>query len=53
MIANPGVLAVDDPAGSATLDGNVGSCVTDTFAVNSPGAIGSPIICGINTGYHS
>jgi hypothetical protein len=30
-----------------------GHCVTDSFSIAAPGAIGTPIICGTNTGYHS
>ena len=31
----------------------LGSCLTDSFHITSPGNIGSPTICGTNTGYHS
>ena len=31
----------------------VGVCQTDTFGITAPGAQGSPLICGTNTGYHS
>ena len=39
----------------SSLDGvnDQGKCITDTFGVTSPGAQGSPIICGTNSGYHS
>lgn len=30
----------------------VGDCVTDQFSITSPGAWGSPVICGTNTGQH-
>lgn len=30
----------------------VGSCLTDSFHITSPGNFGSPTICGTNTGYH-
>lgn len=30
----------------------VGDCVTDGFAVSSSSGVGSPLICGINTGQH-
>ena len=33
-------------------DGSVGDCATDQFSISSPGAIGSPVICGTNTGFH-
>lgn len=29
-----------------------GQCVTDSFSVSSPGSVGSPEICGVNTGDH-
>lgn len=29
-----------------------GQCVTDSFTVSSPGSVGSPEICGVNTGDH-
>ena len=31
----------------------IGSCLTDSFSITSPGLGGSPLICGTNTGYHS
>jgi len=41
---------------AATDDANdnfaVGDCVTDQFSISSPGAVGSPTICGYNTGQH-
>ena len=33
--------------------GATGDCATDQFSITAPGAIGSPVICGTNTGYHS
>ena len=33
--------------------GAVGTCSKDTFSIVSPGNLGSPIICGFNTGQHS
>ena len=30
----------------------IGDCVTDQFSITSPGTIGSPTICGYNTGQH-
>ena len=32
---------------------STGQCVTDAFNIASPGNIGTPTICGTNTGYHS
>jgi len=32
--------------------GAVGTCTRDTFSVVSPGNLGTPIICGFNTGQH-
>ena len=32
---------------------DVGDCATDTFSITSPGGVGSPVICGYNTGQHS
>ncbi len=43
-------------AGAAPAGGQgqaIGDCVTDSFSIRSPGNPGSPVICGINTGYHS
>ncbi len=34
-------------------NGAIGDCVTDTFSLNNPGGVGSPVICGYNTGQHS
>ena len=34
------------------LDFAVGDCVTDQFSISSPGAVGSPTICGYNTDQH-
>ena len=30
-----------------------GACLTDQMSITSPGGIGSPIICGYNSGQHS
>ena len=35
------------------IGGALGDCTTDSFAVTAPGGVGSPVICGVNTGYHS
>ena len=34
-------------------DGAGGDCATDQFSISAPGAFGSPIICGTNSGEHS
>jgi hypothetical protein len=36
----------------ATHGDAIGDCLTDTFTINAPGNIGSPVICGTNSGYH-
>ena len=42
------------PAAAATIIGEtLGHCLEDSFTIASPGAVGSPTICGTNTGYHS
>ncbi len=33
--------------------GGIGDCVTDSFVLTAPNNMGSPTICGINTGQHS
>ena len=42
-------------AGSPSLVTNAatGACTTDAFTITSPGNVGSPLICGLNTGQHS
>jgi len=38
---------------TAVLSGSdVGDCTMDTFSVTAPGNVGSPVICGYNTGQH-
>ena len=37
---------------AAMQNGRVGSCSTDAFSITSPGEVGSPVICGTNTGAH-
>ncbi len=32
--------------------GSIGDCTMDTFSLTSPGNVGSPVICGFNTGQH-
>ncbi len=44
---------VADVAAPSTKDGMIGHCITDSFEVTAPGSIGSPVICGTNSGYHS
>jgi len=44
---------VPDPSAVSTLLYNIdGQCNTDSFKVSSPGSVGSPEICGVNTGEH-
>ncbi len=38
---------------SIILGSALGDCVTDSFSITSPGSIGSPEICGTNSGQHS
>ena len=38
---------------SKFLGGVVGDCHGDVFQIGSPGNVGSPVICGYNTGQHS
>lgn len=38
--------------GDVTDNSATGDCVTDQFSIVSPGAFGSPVICGTNTGQH-
>ncbi|TRY61781.1 hypothetical protein TCAL_16302 [Tigriopus californicus] len=35
-----------------TNGGSIGDCTEDSFSLTSPGNIGSPLICGVNTGQH-
>ena len=32
---------------------SIGDCTSDTFVLATAGGIGSPVICGFNTGQHS
>jgi len=34
------------------LDDSIGACQTDTMSISSPGFVGSPVICGTNSGQH-
>ena len=54
-IAGPVEGTTTDTLADITTDigGGIGDCLTDTFAVSSNGAMGSPVICGVNTGQHS
>lgn len=36
-----------------TFGASIGDCTTDTFVVSSPGRVGTPVICGDNSGQHS
>ncbi len=36
-----------------TNDNAIGTCQIDSFEITAPGSVGSPVICGTNTGYHS
>jgi len=40
-----------DGAPNAVIAG-IGDCATDQFSITAPGAFGSPVICGTNTGQH-
>ena len=54
-MAGPVEGTTTDTAADLTTDigGGIGDCMTDTFAVSSNGALGSPVICGVNSGQHS
>jgi len=44
---------IPDPGAASTLFYSInGQCNTDSFSVSSPGSVGSPEICGVNTGDH-
>jgi len=44
---------IPDPGAASTLFYSInGQCNTDSFIVSSPGSVGSPEICGVNTGDH-
>ena len=34
------------------LGNSIGDCISDSFVVETPGNIGTPVICGYNTGQH-
>jgi len=44
--------AIASAGGSLTDNGALGDCVSDSMSIASPGRLGSPIICGTNTGQH-
>ena len=48
-----GTVVATGTGGGTTAAGSIGQCVDDSFVVASPGAAGSPLICGSNSGYHS
>ncbi len=54
-IAQPYKTDITDPAAGTALTaaGAVGDCVTDSFVFSSFGNVGSPMVCGYNTGQHS
>jgi hypothetical protein len=53
-IAAPQVGTTVDTAANSVVGvgGGIGDCLTDSFAVTSPGKSATPIICGANTGQH-
>ncbi len=53
-IAGPQVgTTVSTVATAVSTDGGaIGDCVTDSFSITAPGEVGSPVICGFNTGQH-
>ena len=66
VLSNPATVAAAGPATFAILNGErqtagaagllqtiAGQCNQDSFTVSSPGSVGSPEICGVNTGDHS
>ena len=54
-IAAP-VTGTTTPTADTTVSTNgdaLGDCLTDAFSITAPGNVGTPIICGFNTGQHS
>jgi len=44
---------IPDPTGASTLFYSInGQCNSDSFTISAPGSVGSPEICGVNTGDH-
>ena len=52
-IAQPYKTDVVDTGAPTDRGGAIGDCTTDSFSVSSSGNVGSPVICGFNTGQHS
>ena len=52
-ITGPVTGTVTQGAASEINGGAIGDCATDSFTLTSPGNVGSPVICGFNTGQHS
>ena len=48
-----GTVVATGTGGGTTSAGSMGQCIDDSFVITSPGAPGSPLICGTNNGYHS
>lgn len=53
-LANPvlATTASDAAATAKTSNAAMGACATDSMTISSPGHVGSPLICGLNTGQH-
>ena len=45
--------AAGGAAADLTSNFRVGDCLTDQMSISAPGGVGSPIICGYNSGQHS
>eukprot|EP00096_Caligus_rogercresseyi_P009593 TRINITY_DN327_c2_g1_i2.p1 TRINITY_DN327_c2_g1~~TRINITY_DN327_c2_g1_i2.p1 ORF type:complete len:273 (+),score=4.76 TRINITY_DN327_c2_g1_i2:29-847(+) len=54
QIASPFTTMVSTVANvrANTEGGATGDCTVDSFTFNSPGNVGAPVICGLNTGQH-
>ena len=54
-IAGPelGTTTATGTAAMTTQGPGIGDCLTDTFTIASPGNVGSPVICGVNSMQHS
>ena len=53
VLASQAAATTSSEAADVTTNFRMGDCLTDQMSINSPGGIGSPIICGFNTGQHS
>lgn len=54
FVTNDPTLGTAVDGATTNLNGDaIGGCLTDQFSIASPGNVGSPVICGTNTGYHS